>query len=68
MDRRERPIVSMGKVRRAAYFGLVTLALVLLSCPVRADELWTAGPRLGLLEYDPAASPDPRPARASSQP
>ena len=36
--------------QRAAYLGLVTLVLVLLSCPVRADEPWTGGPRTGLLE------------------
>jgi hypothetical protein len=55
MDRRERPVAPMSKVQRAAYLGLVTLVVALLPCPVRADEPWTSGPRLGLLE-SPAGS------------
>jgi hypothetical protein len=53
MDRRERPMAPMSKVRRAASFGLVTLVLVLWSYSVRADEPWMDGLRLGLL--DPTA-------------
>ena len=50
MNRREPPVAPTSKVRRAAYLGLVTLVLALLACPVRADEPWTGGPRLELLE------------------
>ena len=45
----------MSTIGLAAYLGVVTLVLVLLSCPVRADEPWASGPRLGLLE-SPAGS------------
>ncbi len=50
MDRCEPPVASMNKVRRAAYLGLITLVLVLWSCPARADEPWPGGPRPGLLD------------------
>ena len=50
MDRHERPVAPMSKVRRAAYLGLVSVVLVLLAGPVRADEPWTGGSQFGLLE------------------
>jgi hypothetical protein len=50
MDRCKRLVAAMSKVRRAALLGLVTLLLVLWSCPVRADEPWTGTPRPGLLD------------------
>ena len=46
MDRRERPMPPMSKVRRVARLGLVSLVLGLLPYPVRADEPWTDRPRL----------------------
>ena len=53
MDRHERPMAPMSIIRRAPCLGLVTLVLVLLSCPVHADEPWTG---LGLLESTPGSA------------
>jgi hypothetical protein len=49
MDRREHSVAWMRIIRRAAYPGVVTL-LVLLPGLVSADEPWTGGPGLRLLE------------------